>query len=104
MEDIPGMRSEPFTSNIMNFVSYLHVELRSITFAGGQPRNFALSWADVDKSLREAEGFGDYLSGSRRFRSLMAGLATDGAAEDEKISSVLDWFRKNIRWGMAEVE
>ncbi len=98
MSDVPAMRSEPYTSNIRNFLSMIRFELSSINFPGQTPIPYTLSWLDIDERLREDDRFGGFLSGSRQLRREMEDLDETATTETEKIVAALNYIHDNIRW------
>ncbi len=98
MSDVPAMRSEPFTTNIRNYLSMIRFELSSIMFPGRAPTLYTTSWFDIDDRLREDENFGGFLSGSRQLRQDMESLEIESGSEMEKIAAALNYIHDNIRW------
>lgn len=98
MTDVPAMRSEPFTSNIRNYLSMIRFELSSVIFPGRAPTPYTTSWFDIDRRLRESENFGGYLAGSRQLRREVESLEIESDCEMEKIAAALNYIHDNIRW------
>lgn len=98
MKDIKALKPEPYTNNIMNYVSLLHFELESEIWPGYTPELYISTWADVDKRLRDSDYFGDCLEADRRLKSSIEHIRIEGKSEKEKIASALSFIHENIRW------
>ncbi len=98
MSDIPAMRSEPYTTNIRNYLSMIRFELSSVMFPGRAPTPYTTSWFDIDDRLRENEYFGEFLSGSRQLRRDVEALEIESEGEMGKIAAALNYIHDNIRW------
>lgn len=98
IRNLPAMREEPYTNNILNYVSLIRFELSSENFPGTQPNRFVSDWSDVDKRLQDSENFGGFLTGSRQLRQEMRELDLATEDETEKIRAVIQFIQNNIRW------
>ncbi len=96
-KDLPGLKIEPYTDNIINYLGTMHFELIRIQFPRAPVRNYTSSWDDANEFILDNDGFGEYIA--------EAGSAWDHYMIDAPSESIMEsilWAlntaRENISW------
>ena len=101
-KNIPAFKSEPYINNVENYLTRFDIEISSIHIPGIYYKDYATSWEDVAKILREDDSFGGQFSS---FNLFLNGIAKEIKAStttpEERMSKAYEAIKK-IKWNKSE--
>jgi len=98
MNDIPGLRSEPYMDAPNDYLQKIEFQLSGYVNSVGAQSKFSQTWAALAQELSGDENFTGALrkdySGMDELRSMMIGKKT----ETEKLKTVYEYVRDHFTW------
>ena len=96
-KDLPGMKEEPFTDNIYNYLGHIYFEMVSEEFPDMEPKHYTTTWQDVSKHMMDRDEFGKYLQDAAMASRHFVPPGTFNS-EIEAIRWALNEISSNITW------
>jgi len=95
---VPAFKSEKYINNIDNYLTRMNIEISSIHIPGRLYKDYATDWGAVAKTLREAEDFGQQLTGISFFLGgLEKEIKSTTSTPEEKLSKAFIAIKK-MKW------
>ena len=98
MRKVPGLREEPYTAGIKDYVQRVDFQLSAIRPPGQQTINVSTTWAKLSEELLEQEPFGGQLGKNISGTDLLKIKAKTATSEKEKVSLIYQFVQKNMDW------
>lgn len=97
MKDVPGLKTEPFTSTINNHIAKIEFQLSRITFPGLASEDYLGTWANLKDFLMNKENFGgDIKRNNNWLDDEMPAIVKGAGSELEKASRIYSYVRDNF--------
>jgi len=97
VKNIPGLKTENYTSAIKNYVGGLEFQLSSYQFRGGMPHDRMGNWVLLGQKLMENEFFGGTLSKNNNWLDDdLKNITKDATTKLEKARKIFAYVRDNM--------
>jgi hypothetical protein len=98
MNDIPGLRSEPFMNAPKDYFQRVEFQLSGYKSYFGHKENVSDTWAKLAKELDDDNGLGGALKKDLPGLELIKAIAAKETSQLGKIASVYDYVQSNFTW------
>ncbi len=98
LTDVPALTKEPFVPNVWNYASTLEFYLQTIKYPYGKLYNYAQTWNDVLKKLKDRPVYRDEISKSEYYKEDLAAITSKVSDEKLKINMIYDHVKKTVKW------
>ncbi|NVK52436.1 MAG: hypothetical protein HWD85_05835 [Flavobacteriaceae bacterium] len=96
---IPAINpSEPYSSNITNYIGGVKFELNFVKYPNSSPKYFTTTWEDVVKKIYKSSNFGDELRKSNYFKDELASVVKSATTATQKISAIFTFVKNKMKW------
>lgn len=96
--DIPAAKDEPFLWCIDDYLSSVDFELDGIDFPGGGYKNYSTSWEEIKNTLKNYEGFGEFMDLENPFREDMVTKNVTALPFEDKVQAILGILKDKLKW------
>lgn len=97
MDNVPGLKPEPYTTTQQNYIAKLEFVLSEYRFDPDKPTRVLKNWPDIAKQLMEDEDFGLQFEKSQGWVGAEINPALEGKKTDaERANAVYDLVRNHI--------
>ena len=90
--DVPAILPEPYVASMRNYLSQINLSLTSFVIPGVVIEHYSQDWAEIAKSLLEANGIRDALKVHKSFKVLAEACPSSLKTVEEKVT----WAQKTI--------
>lgn len=98
MENVPAFEVEGYTANPYNYLSKINFELATIKYPERPIIEIMGSWASLNKSFLESDGFGSQVNGSGYLKDDVTNVIASVSSDEQKIAKIYDYVKSNIEW------
>ena len=97
MENVPGLKTEPYTTTILNSISEIEFQLQQIAYRGGTPKNYTNTWGKLSSELLEDENFGYQINRPKLWLDNDVDQLVAGISESrEQAKKIFEFVRDNF--------
>ncbi len=98
MRKIPGLKEEPYTAGIKDYVQRIDFQLSTIRPPGSEAISFSTTWAKLSQELMEDENFGGQLGKNLAGTDAIKLKAKAAGSDKEKAALIYQYVQKNMDW------
>lgn len=102
MRMLPGIKDEPYTGAVKDYMQRLEFQLSQIDYGNGKIEDLRTSWSDVITSLTEDEDFGTQLERDVVQISTIVKEAKKLIGSEAQIKFLYNYLRRNFTWNKEE--
>ena len=96
VSDLPAFKKEPYVYHTRQYYSALYYDIRSLAFPGSKPRDFSVTWEDVDENYLESLLMQRFKSPCQ-FKDAVKALPAD-LPDVQRIASALRLVKQHVSW------
>ncbi len=97
VKDLEGLKREPYTDNINNYLGGMFFEMTSEQFPNQQPIHYTTTWEDAVRYILNHKDFGEYLQNARAVTNSLA-LQNDNDDKKKQVEWALKTINEKISW------
>jgi hypothetical protein len=97
-QDIPALKAEDYVWCLDDYISGLRFELKGTHFPNELYKPFTSTWEDLEKTIEYETDMPQFLKISNPWKEATAKILTGITDEEEKITVLYDFVKKQIRW------
>ncbi|MBR5085549.1 MAG: hypothetical protein IKX31_00920 [Muribaculaceae bacterium] len=97
-KNLPALKKEPFIFNPKVYGQKIAFEVVGLSFPGSAYKNFAITWADVDKQLLNDDDFGGLMKKNPLKNEMQQAGIYDIPDRKEKINAIISLLRSKVKW------
>jgi hypothetical protein len=98
MRNVPGVRLEPYTSSVKDYMQKLDFSLVGIDIPGELYRPFKSSWRIIGEELLEDSDFGSQLNKNLDVPEELAQVFKSGKSDYQKMAAIHRLVRNSVKW------
>ena len=95
---LPALKKEPFIFNPKVYGQKVAFEIVGIAFPGVAYKNYAITWADVDKQLLDDENFGELMKKNPLKSEMEQAGIYNIDDRNQRINAIISLLRSKIKW------
>lgn len=97
--NLPALNDDSFVWNKNDYIAKVKFELAGVIIPGVYYKDYAYTWDNVDKQLRESERFGKQLRQSGLLKDELAALPKgEELTTEDKLNHILSLVKANMQW------
>lgn len=96
-KNIDGLKRQPFTDNINNYLGRIFFEMTSEQFPEQEPIHYTTTWEDAARYILNHRSFGQYLQDARAATSSLA-MGNDSDDKKKRVEWALQTIHDRVSW------
>jgi hypothetical protein len=102
MKNVPAFKEEPFMTSEKDYVSKINFALSYYQFPGEPVHEILGTWAKLNQTLLERDGFGGTIKGSGFLKKEVEAITAGITDPTEKIKAIYNFMTQNFTWDGTE--
>ena len=98
LKNIPGLKEEPYVSNIDNYRFIITYELNTVQFPNLETKYYSTTWEKVVKSIYDSDNFGEQLKKVNFLNSDAESIKSLSAGNSEIIFNAYNFVKNKMNW------
>jgi hypothetical protein len=101
--DVPAYRDEPYSGNVLNYISAIWFEMASYDLEMGKDvGDISSTWSTIANKLYESEHFGSQIEQAGYFINEVKAITKPEMGYPEKMETIFSYVQKRMAWNGGE--